>query len=52
MMDALTDHLKALQVELLTTIEEMEAIDASTAAAAHYSALCVCQRFLLTPTAR
>lgn len=50
-MDALTDHLKALQIELLTTIKGMEALDASTAAAAHYSALCVCQRFLQTPTA-
>lgn len=47
--DELTDHLQVLHAEFEQTVQEMEAINATTAAAAYYHAQLVCERFLSTP---
>lgn len=49
--DDLSDHLVALHAEFTQAVEEMEAINATSAAAAHYAAQLTCQRFLVTPRA-
>ena len=50
-MAELTAHLHVLETELVGIVEEMEAINARTAAAAHYCSLRTCRRFLTTPAA-
>lgn len=47
--DELTAHLQVLHEEFEQTVHEMEAINATTAAAAFYNAQLVCERFLSTP---
>ena len=47
--DELTDHLWVLHTEFKKTVHEMEAMNATTAAAAYYNAQIVCERFLFTP---
>jgi len=47
--DELTDHLRVLRAEFEKTVHEMEAMNATTAAAAYYNAQIVCERFLFTP---
>ncbi|MGJ9374369.1 hypothetical protein [Nesterenkonia sp. CF4.4] len=49
--DDLTPHLQALHTELGQTIQDMEAIGATSAACAHYQAQQTCARFLTTPHA-
>lgn len=47
--DDLTDHLQVLYAEFKQTVDEMEAQNATSAAAAYYHAQLVCERFLTTP---
>jgi len=47
--DELTDHLRVLRAEFEKTVHEMEAMNATTAAATYYNAQLVCERFLFTP---
>lgn len=49
--DDLTAHLETLYAELGQTIRDMEAINATSAACAHYQAQQTCARFLTTPHA-
>lgn len=49
--DDLTPHLETLHAELGQTIRDMEAINATSAACAHYQAQQTCARFLTTPSA-
>lgn len=44
--DDLSDHLVALHAEFAQAVEDMEAINATSAAAAHYAAQRTCRRFL------
>lgn len=44
--DDLTNHLLTLRAEFAQTVEDMAAINANSAAAAHYSAQRTCERFL------
>lgn len=50
-VDDLSDHLKTLRAELAQIVDDMTAINATSAAAAHYRALRICERFLTTPAA-
>lgn len=47
--DDLTDHLQVLYAEFEQTVDEMEAQNATSAAAAYYHAQLICERFLATP---
>lgn len=47
--DHLTDHLRALHAEFKQTVYDMEAENATSAAAAYYHAQLTCERFLSTP---
>lgn len=47
--DDLTDHVWAVYVEMGEIVEELAAIEASSAAAAHLQAQQTCYRFLTSP---
>ena len=48
--DDFTDHLQVLHAEFQQIVQDMEAQNAINAAAAHYHAQLICERFLATPS--
>ena len=50
-VDDLTDHLLPLHAEFSQAVDDMTAINATSAASAHYAAQRTCHRFLTTPQA-